>query len=269
MMDIELVEENERLMAELSRSNEELSSFAMHVAHDLKAPLRHIRAYSELLPSELGNLRGEDSSNYLDRIKTSCSAMEDLLDGLLNYARIGGGELKIVKVDLGDVVSEVLKEAEDTIQKLRISTEVEMLPTVWGDKLQIKQVFQNLIENSLKYRNSSRETSFLKVFAETPSNCDAQDKNHYPFVQIVVQDNGVGFDNKTAGRIFDLFHRLVSKSQFDGSGIGLATVKKIIDRHHGTIKADGILGVGATFTVTLPTDLQTDALSGDASCEKN
>ena len=249
--DDDLAQENARLIVELARSNEELSRFTSMVAHDLKAPLRHIKTFTGLLldPKEQDAGFNEQTIDYIQKISASCTRMEEMFDGLLTFAQVGGGELTLEDIDLGEVLSVLLAQVDEVIKEANVDVRVENLPTIRADRVQMSQVLQNLLENTLKYRNMNGERPIIDISSRLKKAGAALDDES---VAISLRDNGIGFDNKYAEEIFEPMRRLVNKADYPGSGIGLATVKKIVARHNGLVEAVGELGVGATFTVTLP-----------------
>ncbi len=254
-------ENKDQLVTELKRSNRELDDFSHVVSHDFKSPLRQIRAFAALLVSDEANKISEDSEKYLDYIVQTSTDMQNLLDGLLTYARLDGGCLTPAPVNLTEVVSDVRTQLQFLLEEVGGTVNIGELPPVLGDKVLLKQLFQNLLENSLKYRREDVKPiiniSMRPSQPIAPQESEKEGVNGENLrseqVRIVVEDNGIGFDQMYAKRIFEPFRRLVTRTEYEGSGIGLATVKKIVERHNGAIEAHGTEGQGATFTITLPT----------------
>ncbi len=238
-------EQLQALTVELQRSNRELQHFASVASHDLQEPLRKISAFGDRLIRKYGDTLPADGQDYLARMKNAVGRMSGLIEDLLTYSRVTTRAKPFEPLDLNVVVSEVLGDLETRIQQTGGTVEVGPLPTIEADPMQIRQVFQNLIGNALKF---SREgvPPVVKVNAEIV-NTDQGER-----CRTVVSDNGIGFDPQYAERIFRVFERLHGREQYEGTGMGLAIVKKIAERHGGTAVADGVLNEGATFTITLP-----------------
>lgn len=217
----------------LERSNRELESFARILAHDLRQPLRNVSTYLGLLEQELGDETPEAASNFLGNARDSVKAMTRMIGDILQLARIGFDNAGFTPCDLNAIV----EEARRSIDLGDEHIDVEPLPTVMGDGGQLARVFQNLLDNAVKYADPTRP---LLVQIRSPQ----------PNV-VTIQDNGQGFDNRSGHHIFTLFHRL-DPTASEGSGIGLSVVKKVIQLHGGSIRADGALGRGATFTIEFP-----------------
>jgi PAS domain S-box-containing protein len=228
----ELAELNERL----ALSNNELEQFAYIASHDLQEPLRKIHIFSELLEEGLaGQPDIQKLNGYLDKIKVASMRMSKLIKDVLEYSRLSKAEQVIEKVDLNEVIKVVLHEFELLTAEKKATIEVGSLPVVRGIEPQFHQLFRNLIGNALKF---SQKRPVIRIQAE----------GH----RITVQDNGIGFPQEQAARIFDIFQRLNSREVFTGSGIGLALCKKIVENHGGTISAHSEPGKGSTFEIALP-----------------
>ena len=187
------------------------------------------------------SLRGRD---YIRRMGSAAGRMQALIKGLLFYSRITTTGLPFKPVNLNDVVREVLSNLEVRLQKTGAQVEVDGLPVVDADAVQMEQLFQNLIGNSLKF-GAGRKNLLVKIHSETTGNSGVP-------VRIIVEDNGIGFDMKHADRMFKPFERLQGRAEYEGVGMGLAICRKIVERHRGTIEAKGTPGEGATFVITLP-----------------
>jgi light-regulated signal transduction histidine kinase (bacteriophytochrome) len=234
-------EERAELTSQLEAINRELESFSYSISHDLRAPFRHIVGYAELLSErELAHL-DKTSRHYLQSITEAAMSAGRLVDDLLNFSQLGRASLSMGKVDLGKLAAEVRRTLEPDLAGRVIDWRVEPLPQAWGDSAMLRQVFQNLISNAVKY-TATRERAEISITGE-----DLGDA-----VRCTVSDNGVGFDMAYVGKLFGVFQRLHRTEDFEGTGIGLALVKRIIDRHGGTIEAHGSVGQGASFTFTLP-----------------
>ncbi len=247
-----LVEINQKL----ADSNRDLEDFAYVASHDLQEPLRKIIAFSARLSDKAAPELSPKNLDYLDRIGGAAGRMQNLIEDLLEVSRVStrGGEL--VPVDLGSVLDDVLSDLEVAIERqgarVEISTE---LPKVPADEIQMRQLFQNLIGNALKFRRADT-VPIVTISSELVNKRDLpatlKSMKGTSFAKISVMDNGLGFDEKHAVKIFTIFHRLHGRTEIEGSGIGLAVCKKITDRHNGDISAHGQPGDGATFEVILP-----------------
>jgi PAS domain S-box-containing protein len=240
--------------SQLRTSNAELQEFASVASHDLQEPLRKILAFGGRLHTKCHDALGEDGRDYLARITNATQRMQSLVEGLLTLARVSQREVHFVRVDLQQVIREVLTDLEIRIEQSGARMEVGELPVVEADALQMRQLFQNLIANALKFQKPGA-APLVKIHAARTEPEDALAAG-FPSGeeawQIAVEDNGIGFEEKFAGRIFDPFLRLHGRNAYEGAGIGLSVVRKIVDRHRGTIRACGSEGRGAKFIVTLP-----------------
>jgi PAS domain S-box-containing protein len=228
-------------VAELHAANQELESFSYSVSHDLRAPLRHITAFTTLLRDQAGPTLTEEAHRWLGIIHGSTTRMSQLIDDLLAFSRIGRAPLAARPVDLTPLVAEVWEETRNEAGQRRVEWRLGELPAVWGDPGLLRVAFANLLSNALKY-SSRREPAVISVTGERRGD-DAV---------IAVRDNGVGFDMRYADKLFGVFQRLHAPEEFEGTGIGLATVKRVVTRHGGRVEAEGMPGVGATFCVVLP-----------------
>jgi PAS domain S-box-containing protein len=242
-------ERMERMMGELARSNSELEQFAYVASHDLQEPLRKIQAFSSRLRDRWGEQLGEQGADYLNRVENAAARMQILIEDLLAYSRVTSKAKPFVPVELSEVVEGVLSDLEARIERLNARVEVGPLPQVAADPTQMRQLLQNLIGNALKFHRQD-STPVVRIHAEAPG--DGANDAAAELCRIRVEDNGIGFDPKHAIKIFQVFQRLHSRNEYQGSGIGLAVCKKIVDRHGGTIEALSSPGQGATFVVTLP-----------------
>lgn len=230
---------NER--QQLERSNKELQDFAFVASHDLREPLRKITAFGEMLLDDPANLT-EKQQDYLERMCSAASRMQNMVEELLKLSRLTTHPRTFVRVDLGQVVTEVISDLEVQLLQSSGRMEVGVLPTIVGDQLLMRQLFQNLIGNALKFHQPEQPPCIKISYEALPGNA----------VRVFIQDNGIGFNIEDAERIFQPFQRLVSKSQYEGSGMGLAICRKIVERHGGTITATSKPREGSTFVVTLP-----------------
>lgn len=239
--------------ARLERSNRELEDFASVASHDLQEPLRKIRAFGDLLAANWGEALGDTGGDYLRRMQSAAARMQTLISDLLTFSRVESKARPFVEVDLGAVAREVIADLEVQIEQAGAAIEVRRLPTVEADPMQMRQLLQNLIGNALKYRRQETKSS-VKVYGEAQEDGGA---SH----QILVEDNGIGFDEKYLDRIFTVFQRLHGRVEYEGTGIGLAVCRKIVERHGGSITARSAPQKGATFVVTLPVKQPKEAVS--------
>lgn len=227
--------------AELAAANRELEAFGYTVSHDLRAPLRHITGFVAVLSEHAGLTLDEEGRKYLDIIFKAGERMGQLIDGLLMLSRIGRAAMTETDIDLRKMVDEVIEELADEARGRTIDWHIDSLPHVRGDRTLLRTVVANLIGNALKY------TRGLKV-ARIEIGCQQQNGE----VICHVKDNGAGFDMRYADKLFGVFQRLHPASEFEGTGIGLASVRRIIQRHGGRTWAEGGIGEGATFYFALP-----------------
>jgi light-regulated signal transduction histidine kinase (bacteriophytochrome) len=212
------------------------------VSHDLRAPLRHIDGFADMLRDDASAVLGERSRRYLETISASAKRMGTLIDDLLVFSRMGRAELRQTRFPMDRLVKEVLKEMAAELQQRQIDWEIDPLPQVWGDRAMLKQVWVNLLSNAIKYTRSRERAKIQIRYARTSER----------ELQFLVRDNGVGFDMQYAGKLFGVFQRLHHAEEFDGTGIGLANVRRIVHRHGGRTWAESKVNEGATFYFTLP-----------------
>lgn len=242
-----------RYSAQLERSNQELQQFASAASHDLQEPLRKISAYGELLKAEYYQALEEEGRDYVDLMQSAAARMQSLIDGLLAIARVTTRESRFTPVNLNDLVRDVLADLELRIQEVGGRVDVEDLPGIHGDPTQIRQLFQNLISNGLKF-TAPDSPPVVRIYSEEAPEAEPADRRAHRagFHRIVVQDNGIGFDLKYTDRIFQPFERLHGRGTYEGTGIGLAICRRIVERHGGSITAESRPGEGARFILTLP-----------------
>ena len=230
----------------LSRSNQELQDFAYVASHDLQEPLRKIRAFGDILQSEYGEPLG-DGSEYLVRMQNAASRMSTLIQDLLAFSRVSTRQQVTERIDLGKIVREVEVDLEWRIEELGGTLDIGELPVINADATHMRQLFQNLIGNALKFHRPNTPPEV------TVALCKSTDPDFYT---ICVKDNGIGFDERYLDRIFSVFQRLHGKDEYEGTGIGLAVVRKIVERYGGTITATSKKNVGSTFKVSFPKALK-------------
>jgi signal transduction histidine kinase len=233
--------ELQRRAAALARSNAELEQFASIASHDLQEPLRKVRTFTEQLATTEADRLSERGLDYLVRANRAAERMQGLIQDLLQFSRVTTSPRPFVPVDLDQVVAEVLDDLSVEIETADATVTVGDLPTISADPMQMRQLTLNLISNAIKFRREDAPPE-VSLHAEVANG----------FARITVADNGIGFEPQYSTRIFRVFERLNGRTEYPGTGIGLALCQKIVARHGGQIVADGRPGEGATFTVTLP-----------------
>jgi light-regulated signal transduction histidine kinase (bacteriophytochrome) len=234
-------EETAELSGALERSNKELEAFSYSVSHDLRAPFRHIVGYAELLRASLQDRASPDERRYIESIAESAVQAGKLVDNLLSFSRMGRQKLDMNSVDLGTLVLEVHRNLKDEVAGRDITWRIDPLPTIHCDVMMMRLAIQNLLANAVKFTRM-RPVAVIEIGVETLD-------DEYVFH---VRDNGIGFDMKYADKLFGVFQRMHRMEDFEGTGIGLANVRRIIARHGGRTWADAAIDRGATFFFTLP-----------------
>ena len=229
--------------AQLHAANEELQAFSYSVSHDLRAPLRHILGFVQLLQEEDGPSLSEKGLGHLSAISQSAKRMGNLIDDLLSFSRIGQSEMQKTEVNLNQLVLETLGDLQEETNGRDIVWDIHPLPAVWADRTLLRLALVNLISNAVKFTGARAQ-------AKIEIGCAPEDGGQ---TVIFIRDNGAGFDPKYAGKLFGVFQRLHSRNEFEGTGIGLANVQRIIQRHGGRAWAQGAVDGGATFYFSLPT----------------
>jgi light-regulated signal transduction histidine kinase (bacteriophytochrome) len=251
----DLEEKIAKRTAQLQAANRDLESFSYSVSHDLRAPLRHIVGFSNLLVKRFGPGMAVEGREYLQLIEDAVHRMEHLVDALLNLAKIGQQSLQLHHTALNPIVDEMISVLESETEGRDVVWRVAQLPPLDCDPVLMGQVFQNLLGNALKY-SRGRSPAVIEVDS-------IQQPGKLPV--IFVRDNGAGFDMQYAQRLFGVFQRMHTESEFQGTGVGLATVQRIIQKHGGAIWAEAEVGRGATFYFTIEGKDQTGlALNGIA-----
>ena len=241
----ELRQKNEVLeeyATNLTRLNNELQEFAFIASHDLQEPLRKIQIFGNMLLERFAMPLGDQGQDYLVRITGAAERMSQLLNSLLEYSRVTTHTSPFERIELGKVLDDVIFDIELAIKKSGATIEFDPLPAIKADAEQMRQLFQNLIGNAIKYRKDS-EVPHIKITANVKKGT----------CEIRVQDNGIGFDEEFIERIFKPFQRLHGRtSNYKGTGMGLAICRKVVERHGGSITAESTPGQGSTFVVELP-----------------
>lgn len=239
-------EELEMRIEELNRSNQELEQFAYVASHDLQEPLRKVRAFGDRLVSKYKDELGEEGRGYIGRMENAATRMQVLIDDLLNFSRLSRSNEPFINVKLEEVVRSVISDLEISIEQKNADVTVRDLPVIEAIPSQMRQLFQNLVSNAIKF--SSKEKQPMVVV----SGEKFIDEEGEEMCRIRVADNGIGFDEKYADRIFNIFQRLHGRNEYEGTGIGLAVCKKIAENHGGSITAESEPGEGSMFIITLP-----------------
>ena len=237
-----LNEELTKRSAELEAINKELEAFAYSISHDLRAPLRHMAGYTELLQKKASSALDEKCNHYILMMLESAKRMGNLIDDLLAFSRIGRAETQKTLFSLTQLAREVLAEARDDTEGRNIAWKIGALPDFYGDRSMLRLVLVNLISNAIKFTRTRAE-------AEIEIGCTGGNSDD---LVVFVRDNGVGFDMKYVNKLFGVFQRLHDSDAFEGTGIGLATVQRIIHRHGGKVWAEGVIDSGATFYFSAP-----------------
>jgi PAS domain S-box-containing protein len=232
--------------AELARSNAELEQFAFVASHDLQEPLRKIQAFGDRLKGKIGGAMAPEAQEYLERMQNASARMRTLINDLLTFSRVIRRTEPFVSVDLAAVTKGVLGDLEVRIEKSGAKIEAGDLPVIEADPMQMHQLLLNLLSNALKFQPAGAQP-VVKIKSRTFSALSGEQ-----LCEITVQDNGIGFEEKYLEKMFAVFQRLHGRSEYEGTGVGLAVCRRISDRHHGTISAKSQPGQGATFIVTLP-----------------
>ena len=228
--------------AELESINKELEAFAYSISHDLRAPLRHMAGYTELLQKKASSVLDEKSNRYIAMIQESAKRMGNLIDDLLAFSRIGRAETQKSLVNLAQLVREALAEVRADTEGRNINWKIGTLPDFYGDRSMLRLVLVNLISNAIKFTRTRAQ-------AEIEIGCANGNADE---LVVFVRDNGVGFNMKYVNKLFGVFQRLHQADEFEGTGIGLATVQRIIHRHGGNVWAEGAVDSGATFYFSAP-----------------
>jgi signal transduction histidine kinase len=241
-------EQRHQYTLKLERSNRELQDFAYVASHDLQEPLRKIEAFGDRLVTRYGKDLPDDGRMFLDRMQNAAGRMRRLINDLLDYSRVTTKAKPFTRVVLDEVLTGVLSDLQIRIEESGAVIRSEALPAIDADATQMRQLLQNVLANALKFRKPD-----VKPEISITCSVDGAKTGHRPpHVRIEIRDNGIGFDNKYKEQIFTIFQRLHGRLEYEGTGVGLATVRKIVERHGGSIDADGQPGLGATFIIELP-----------------
>jgi light-regulated signal transduction histidine kinase (bacteriophytochrome) len=226
----------------LESINKELEAFAYSISHDLRAPLRHMAGYTELLQKKASSGLDEKCNHYIMMMLDSAKRMGNLIDDLLAFSRIGRAETQKTLVNLAQLVREALTEVREDTEGRNIAWKIGTLPDFYGDRSMLRLVLVNLISNAIKFTRTRTQAEI--EIGSANGNGDE--------LIVFIRDNGVGFDMKYVNKLFGVFQRLHQANEFEGTGIGLATVQRIIHRHGGKVWAEGVVDKGATFYFSAP-----------------
>ena len=225
---------------ELQRSNRELEAFSYTISHDLRAPLRHIDGYVRMLQEDAGEQLDGDARRYLDTISESARRMGSLIDDLLAYSRLGRKPMECMALDMNALTERVLGEAG--AERSNATVAVAALPEAWADPVLLRQAWVNLLSNALKYSAPKGDAARIEISGERDGDT----------LRYRIRDNGVGFDMRYADKLFGVFQRMHAQDEFEGTGVGLAIVQQVVQRHGGHVSAQAAPGEGACFTIELP-----------------
>jgi len=231
----------EERTSELQSANKELEAFSYSVSHDLRTPLRAIDGFSQILLEDHREKLDKEGRRVLDIIRDNTGRMGELISDLLTFSRLGRKEIRKTKIDMENLARAIFEELRSDAPQEKLKMKINTLPSAFGDESLIHEVFTNLLSNAIKF-SKNEKSSLIEVGARKENN-----ENIY-----YVKDNGAGFDMKYSDKLFGVFQRLHSQQEFKGTGVGLAIVRRIIERHGGRVEAEGKVGKGAIFYFTLP-----------------
>jgi signal transduction histidine kinase len=245
---------NHQLLESIDRlesANKDLDRFAFMASHDLQEPLRKIRMFSDRLNSKFEQVVDEEGKMYISRIQNAAERMQALIKDILTFSKISIEKEAFQESDLNVLLNEVLLEVQQTITEKKASIITDSLPSLFVNPGLIRPLFHNIINNALKYSKKDN-TPILKIYSEISLLNEDKNASQLQYCRIYFEDNGIGFEQKFAEQIFGMFKRLHSNSDFEGTGIGLALCKKIVEEHNGFISAKSIVDKGSTFIISLP-----------------
>ena len=246
----------EKYTGELQRSNEDLEQFAYVASHDLQEPLRKIRAFGDRLSSRYKAELGGSGEDYIQRMQSAASRMQTLIEDLLSFSRVSRGNEIFQPLDMNQITTEVLEDLDLQIKKEQAFVTVGKLPGITADKMQMKRLFQNLINNAVKFHKPN-QGSHVEVQGRVVKSQDVRNElgltlADISYVRFSVKDNGIGFEEKYNEKVFNIFQRLHGRMEYEGTGIALAICRKIVTNHNGHIVARSVENVGSEFIVILP-----------------
>ena len=233
----------ELINKKLKQSNRQLEEFAYVASHDLQEPLRKINIFGNQLKKKCYSALNDQGRDYLDRMRNAVNRMHNLIHDLLTYSRITTAKKLFMPVDLSIIIKDILSDLEIQINKTSGQIKIDKLPTIETNPLQMRQLFQNLISNALKF-HKPKEPPLINIYTlkDTPKDRCI----------IIVEDNGIGIEKENYNKIFGVFQRVYAKDEYEGSGIGLAICKNIVENHGGSIHIESKFGIGAKFIINLP-----------------
>jgi len=237
VLNTELEERVVERTAQLQSANKELQAFSYSVSHDLRAPLRHVIGFVEILKDDAGSSLSASNLDSLSKISKAALRMRDLIDDLLEFSRLGDSEIRKVRVNLNQLIQDVLDDFQEETKDRNIVWDIHPLQEVWADRALLRMALVNLISNAVKFTGARSQA---KIEINCAPGTDGE-------TVVFIRDNGAGFDPRYASKLFGVFQRLHGHDQFEGTGIGLANVQRIIHRHGGKIWAEGVLDGGAIF----------------------
>lgn len=237
----------------LEAANKDLDRFAFMASHDLQEPLRKILTFSERLYTKFGDQLDDEGKRYISRIQVATERLQVLIKDIMTFAKISMEKSAFVNSDLNKIVEEVIGEMENVVHEKKATILVDNLPSLYINPNLIRPLFYNLIHNALKYSKSNEEPR-IKIYSESDAAVNGSNKRDETkkYCRIFVEDNGIGFDQKYAEQIFEMFKRLHHHDEYEGTGIGLAFCKKIVEQHEGFISARSAPDKGSTFIISLP-----------------
>jgi len=236
----------------LEQRNQDLQEFAHIASHDLQEPLRKVMSFGDRLKNKYAEALDDQGKDYLERMQNASRRMQNLIEGLLMFSRVSSKAQPFEDVDLSQTFKEVVSDLEIRIEELGGKVEIDNMPVLKADAMQMRQLFQNLIGNALKFHKQD-EPPVVRVTSVSSGRDDSNESDQSgSFHKIIFEDNGIGFEEKYADRIFGVFQRLHGKTEYEGTGIGLSVCKKIVERHGGSIEVKSSPGKGTSFIVTLP-----------------
>ncbi|WP_395339178.1 sensor histidine kinase [Ningiella sp. W23] len=237
---------------ELKRSNRELEDFAFVASHDLQEPLRKIQTFGDRLQTQFKEQLGDKGSDYLKRMQKAAIRMSKLINDLLEFSRVSSRGKAFTKTDLNSIVKDCQEDLSLVIEEKQAKLDYECLPEVDADPLQMQQLFYNLVANALKFSHAERNPIIEITVKAGAQPADINQRNLENWVRIIVKDNGIGFEQNYADKIFAPFQRLHSRNEYEGTGIGLSVCRRIVERHNGRITAQSEAGEGSEFIIDLP-----------------
>ncbi|MEP6676227.1 MAG: response regulator [Ferruginibacter sp.] len=249
-----VIELNRQLLENIDRlqtANKDLDRFAFMASHDLQEPLRKIRTFSDLLYVKYKDVLDGDAKKHISRIQNASERMQALIKDILTFSKISGEKVSFMQSDMNVLLQEVLTDIEGVVDQKNASINIQPIPSLRVNPGLMRPLFLNLIGNALKYSKSDVQP-VINIHSEISEDKIARDATHRKYCRIYIEDNGIGFDQKYAEQIFDMFRRLHANSEFEGTGIGLALCKQIVEKHNGYISALSKINEGATFIVSLP-----------------